>query len=105
MACFHIATNTAKLGNVRHLQIRYHLVRCYVSLGDIDMVFCITEAIIADLFTKIVQACCPGLPLEKYAFTEFWVIGIALPFLHDAGFHIATADFIVSNVSCRYLSR
>jgi hypothetical protein len=56
MACFHIATNPAKLGNVRHLQIRYHLVRCYVTLGDVDMVFCITEAMIADLFTKIVQA-------------------------------------------------
>jgi hypothetical protein len=56
MACFHIATNPAKLGNVRHLQIRYHLVRCYVTLGDVDMVFCITESMIADLFTKIVQA-------------------------------------------------
>jgi hypothetical protein len=56
MACFHIATNPAKLGNVRHLQIRYHLVRCYVTLGEVDMVFCITESMIADLFTKIVQA-------------------------------------------------
>jgi hypothetical protein len=56
MACYHIATNPAKLGNVRHLQIRYHLVRCYVTLGEVDMVFCITESMIADLFTKIVQA-------------------------------------------------
>jgi hypothetical protein len=32
-ACLHIATNSARLGNVRHLQIRYHLVRCCVSLG------------------------------------------------------------------------
>ncbi len=56
MACFHIATNPAKLGNVRHLQIRFHLVRCYVTLGEVDMVFCITESMIADLLTKIVQA-------------------------------------------------
>jgi hypothetical protein len=28
MACLHISTNPSKLGNVRHLQIRYHLVRC-----------------------------------------------------------------------------
>ncbi len=54
MACLHIATNPAKLGNVRHLSIRYHLVRCVVTLGDVEMIFCITEAMIADLFTKIV---------------------------------------------------
>jgi hypothetical protein len=54
MACFHIATNPARLGNVRHLQIRYHLVRCYVSLGDVVMFFCVTEEMVADLLTKIV---------------------------------------------------
>jgi hypothetical protein len=54
MACLHIATNPAKLGNVRHLQIRYHLVRCFVSFGDAAMYFCVTEAMVADLFTKIV---------------------------------------------------
>ena len=56
MACLHIATNPAKLGNVRHLHIRYHLVRCVVSLGDVEMFFCITEAMVADLFTKIVSS-------------------------------------------------
>jgi hypothetical protein len=54
MACLHIATNPARLGNVRHLQIRYHLVRCYVTLGDVEMQFCITEEMVADLFTKLV---------------------------------------------------
>jgi hypothetical protein len=29
LACLHIATNPSKLGNVRHLQTRYLLVRCY----------------------------------------------------------------------------
>jgi hypothetical protein len=53
-ACFHIATNPSRLGNVRHLQIRYHMVRCYVSLGDVEMCFCITEEMLADLLTKIV---------------------------------------------------
>jgi hypothetical protein len=55
MACLHIANNPAKLGNVRHLHIRYHLVRCVVSLGDVEMFFCVTEAMVADLFTKIVS--------------------------------------------------
>jgi len=53
-ACYHIATNPSRLGNVRHLQIRYHMVRCYVSLGDVEMCFCITEEMLADLLTKIV---------------------------------------------------
>jgi hypothetical protein len=56
LACFHIATNPSKLGNVRHLQIRFHLVRCYVLLGDVAMIFCVTEEMIADLFTKLVIA-------------------------------------------------
>jgi hypothetical protein len=55
MACLHIATNPARLGNVRHLQIRFHLVRCYVTLGDVEMVYCITEDMIADLLTKVVS--------------------------------------------------
>ncbi len=54
MACLHIATNPAKLGNARHLQIQYHLVRCYVSLGDGEMFYCVTEDMITDLLTKIV---------------------------------------------------
>jgi hypothetical protein len=53
-ACFHIASNASKLGNVRHLQIRYHMVRCYVSLGDVEMCFCVTEEMLADLLTKVV---------------------------------------------------
>ncbi len=55
-ACLQIATNSARLGNVRHLEIRYHLVRCCVSLGDMEMFFCVTEEMVADLFTKVVMA-------------------------------------------------
>ena len=55
-ACLHIATNTMRLGYVRHLLSRYHLVRCCVSLGDVEMFFCVTEEMVADLFTKLVVA-------------------------------------------------
>ena len=51
-----IADNSNSMGNVRHLCIRTHLTRCYISLGDIALAFCITEAMVADLFTKIVTA-------------------------------------------------
>jgi hypothetical protein len=53
-ACLAIASNSLRLGNVRHLAIRYHLVRCYVTIGEITMRYCVTEEMVADLFTKIV---------------------------------------------------
>jgi hypothetical protein len=53
-ACLAIASNALRLGNVRHLAIRYHLVRCYVTIGEITMCYCVTEEMVADLFTKIV---------------------------------------------------
>jgi hypothetical protein len=55
-ACLAIATNALRLGNVRHLAIRYNLVRCFVSIGEIVMKYCVTEEMVADLFTKIVAA-------------------------------------------------
>jgi hypothetical protein len=55
-ACLKIATNASKLGMVRHLEIRYHLVRCIILAGDIVLYYCITEEMLADLFTKIVTA-------------------------------------------------
>jgi len=51
-----IAENQNSMGNVRHLAIRTHMTRCYISLGDIELHFCITEAMVADLFTKVVTA-------------------------------------------------
>jgi hypothetical protein len=54
-ACLGIASNAERLGNVRHLSIRYNLVRCYVTIGEIKMIFCVTEEMVADLLTKIVS--------------------------------------------------
>jgi hypothetical protein len=53
-ACLKIATSNSTLGKVRHLEIRYHLVRCLILSGDVVMAYCITEEMLADLFTKIV---------------------------------------------------
>jgi hypothetical protein len=54
-ACLKIATSNTTLGKVRHLEIRYHLVRCIIISGSIKMKYCITEEMLADLFTKIVD--------------------------------------------------
>jgi hypothetical protein len=53
-ACLKIATSNSTLGKVRHLEIRFHLVRCLIISGDIRMEYCITEEMLADLFTKVV---------------------------------------------------
>jgi hypothetical protein len=53
-ACLNIASNPERLGNVRHLSIRFNLIRCYVTIGEIIMMYCITEEMVADLLTKIV---------------------------------------------------
>jgi hypothetical protein len=54
-ACLQIANASSKLGKVRHIEIRYHLVRCLILAGDIKLVYCVTEDMIADLFTKVVS--------------------------------------------------
>jgi hypothetical protein len=52
-ASMSIASNTWKMGKIRHIQIRYHLVRGMVLAGDVILVFCVTEDMVADLLTKI----------------------------------------------------
>ncbi len=41
---------------MRHLAIRTYLVRCHISLGDIEVVWCTTESMAADVMTKIVSS-------------------------------------------------
>jgi len=80
-ACLKIATNSAKLGMVRHLEIRYHLVRCLIMSGNITMEYCITEEMLADLFTKIVTTA-----QDKRLATRFYndcVMDVELPEKED----------------------
>jgi hypothetical protein len=51
-ASLNIATNFMRMGMIRHVAIQYHLVRCMAMAGDVDVIFCVTEDQIADLFTK-----------------------------------------------------
>jgi hypothetical protein len=54
-ASLSIASNRQRMGKIRHIQIRYHLVRGMVINGDVILHFCVTEDMIADLFTKILS--------------------------------------------------
>ena len=65
-AAMAISNNLQAMGNVRHLSIRTHVTRCYISLGDICLRFCLTEQMVADLFTKIVTAAQEGGLLDRF---------------------------------------
>jgi hypothetical protein len=66
-ASLSIASNRQRMGKIRHIQIRYHLVRCMVINGDVTLYFCVTEDMIADLFTKILS----GGPYDRLS-TRFY---------------------------------
>jgi hypothetical protein len=48
-----ITMNDKKMGKIRHIAIRYHLVRKLALNRKINLIFCVTEEMIADLLTKI----------------------------------------------------
>jgi hypothetical protein len=66
-----IAMNNQKMGKIRHIAIRYHLVRGLAGNGDVVLIFCVTEDMVADLFTKILS----GSPFVHLA-TRFYFCGI-----------------------------
>ena len=65
-ACQHIAENPTRMGKVRHLAIRTHLVRCHISLGDVEMEWCTTESMVADVMTKIVSSAQDGRLVSRF---------------------------------------
>ncbi len=70
-ASLSIATNLNKMGKIRHIAIRYHLVRVMIANGDIHFVFCFTEDMIADLLTKIMS----GASYDRLAL-RFYFLGV-----------------------------
>jgi hypothetical protein len=66
-----IAMNSQKMGRIRHVAICYHLVRCMATNGVVVLLYCVTEDMIADLFTKVLS----GWTFERLA-TRFYFSGI-----------------------------
>ena len=54
-ASLSIAMNDKRMGKIRHIAIRYHLVRKLALNRDVVLVFCVTEEMIADLLTKVLS--------------------------------------------------
>jgi hypothetical protein len=65
-AAMAISNNGNSMGNVRHLAIRTHLTRCYISIGDIELRFCLSEHQVADIMTKIVTAAQENGLLDRF---------------------------------------
>lgn len=65
-AAMAISNNGNSMGNVRHLAIRTHLTRCYISIGDIELRFCLSEHQVADIMTKIVTAAQESGLLDRF---------------------------------------
>jgi hypothetical protein len=63
--------NDQRMGKIRHIAIRYHLVRGLAGRGDIILIFCVTEDMVADLFTKILT----GSTFDRLA-PRFYFMGI-----------------------------
>ena len=70
-AALSIAANANKMGKIRHIAIRYHLVRLMALNGDVILLYCITEDMVADLLTKILG----GATYEHLA-TKFYFLSI-----------------------------
>jgi hypothetical protein len=66
-----ISMNDQRMGKIRHIAIRYHLVRCLATNGDVIMIFCVTEDMVADLLTKILS----GAVFDRLA-TRFYFMGV-----------------------------
>jgi hypothetical protein len=70
-ASLSIASNTSRMGQIRHIQIRYHLVRGMVLAGDVILLFCVTEDMVADLMTKILT----GATYDRLS-ARFYFLGV-----------------------------
>ena len=51
--CLHIAHNPVTSGRTKHVNLRYHWIRQHIKSGAIDVKWCATAEMLADLFTKI----------------------------------------------------
>ena len=54
-----LAKNQAVHGRTKHIDIKYHFIRDLVEAGKIELVYCTTENMVADIFTK-------GLSIKQF---------------------------------------
>jgi hypothetical protein len=55
-SCIALTKNTMTTGRSKHIDIKYHFCRERQESGDIDVQYCSTEDMLADVLTKPVAA-------------------------------------------------
>ena len=51
-SAMHIAKNPQFHGRINHIDIKYHYIRDQVSKGNIDVIYCPSTDMVADMLTK-----------------------------------------------------
>ena len=69
-ACIALTKNTQDHKRTKHIQVKYHVIRQYVSDGLIKFVYCPTKDQLADIFTKgvsgpLLSTCLSKLGLHR----------------------------------------
>jgi kynurenine formamidase len=50
--CIALSKNSMTNGRSKHMDVRYHLCREKLEIGDIEVQYCATENMLADVLTK-----------------------------------------------------
>ena len=61
-SCISIANNASSIGRTKHLDVKFHFVRELITMGEILLVYCVSNENVADIFTK---------PLDRKSFEKF----------------------------------
>ena len=74
-ACISFSNNPIFHGRAKHIDIKYHFIRENIKRNTMKLVFCPTEEMVADMFTKPVgkaklEACRDALKIQKVTLQE-----------------------------------
>src|SRR5262249_43212859 len=64
--CISLAKNSAHHARTKHIDVQHHFVRDKVEDGEVEVIFCKTEEMVADVLTK-------GLTKEKHDRFSSWM--------------------------------
>jgi len=51
-SCMALAANPVHHARTKHIDIKYHFIRDHIDKGDIDVIYCSTKDMVADVLTK-----------------------------------------------------